>query len=574
MLLTGGAAKPGQLLLNEAKFYRAEGHQYQSEGNLVAAEASYRKAIIAHPLYAEAYNDLGVILESRNKLADAENSYKTALRINPGLAAAHSNLALLYEKQGKVKEAGEHWGNRVKLGSAGDPWTEQAREKLLQYNMPVPLTPEQMKVKRADEIKRALKDGQLHMRAKRWDRAAKEFQRVLELDPKNSKAAAHLKEVLTHWKKEKGLKPDPQREAERAYEAGQVYLKGGRLDWAEQEFKNALKIDPKHKGAARGLSDVQKARKILAEKGISADKGPDRDVLMAAMDAALLMQGATGQADQAKRWAEEAARKAGEAQKRLAAARMAAEEADRLAAIRKMEYEKWKSELDRRAAALREAEESARKATDRLAEETKKTEALHQVEAAQKQAEEAMQQAEQARQQAQAAMQMAEETKKQELAKEAQAAMQRAMEAKQLSEQASQEAQVLRRQLGTSVPEAKKPAQSTESSRRERWEAPERKSAPEPKKEPVKAVSPKEEEPSAAVSTDAKALAEQMERDKTKNRLQTIREIYQRGVTAMRQGRYEEAISHFQQVLELDPNHPEAKQGLKRAEIALSKSTK
>ena len=65
-----------------------------------------------------------------------------------------------------------------------------------------------------------------------------------------------------------------------------------------------------------------------------------------------------------------------------------------------------------------------------------------------------------------------------------------------------------------------------------------------------------------------------MTQDKGGARGQAIRELYQRGITAMRQGRYDEAVADFDQVLALDPNQPEARAALNRAKIALAKSTK
>ena len=75
-------------------------------------------------------------------------------------------------------------------------------------------------------------------------------------------------------------------------------------------------------------------------------------------------------------------------------------------------------------------------------------------------------------------------------------------------------------------------------------------------------------------SREAQVLAEQMTRQKAKSRQETIREIYQRGIVAMRQARYEEAVTSFQQILTLEPNQPDALQGLKRAQTALAKSKK
>ena len=73
---------------------------------------------------------------------------------------------------------------------------------------------------------------------------------------------------------------------------------------------------------------------------------------------------------------------------------------------------------------------------------------------------------------------------------------------------------------------------------------------------------------------EAKTLAETLAREKAKTWDLSASELYQRGVTAMRQGRYEDAAAHFQQVLALQPDHAQARQGLERAKAALEKSAK
>ncbi len=90
--------------------------------------------------------------------------------------------------------------------------------------------------------------------------------------------------------------------------------------------------------------------------------------------------------------------------------------------------------------------------------------------------------------------------------------------------------------------------------------------------EPIREKAQAKPEALQADRMDAQSIAEDLIREKKKTRLATTRELYQRGVAAMRQLRYEEAATHFQQVLILEPDHTEAKQGLKRAQTALAKA--
>ena len=60
--------------------------------------------------------------------------------------------------------------------------------------------------------------------------------------------------------------------------------------------------------------------------------------------------------------------------------------------------------------------------------------------------------------------------------------------------------------------------------------------------------------------------------EKKRSHDQAVQELIQRAQAAMRQGHYNEAMVHYQQALILDPKHPEAIQGLKRAQAALDRS--
>ncbi len=102
---------------------------------------------------------------------------------------------------------------------------------------------------------------------------------------------------------------------------------------------------------------------------------------------------------------------------------------------------------------------------------------------------------------------------------------------------------------------------------------------PEPAKaEPVKAAPPKEAPaPPAAVTkvpADARKLAEQLAAEKRKVRQTAIQDLNQRGVAAMRAGRYDEAMDLFRQILTLEPGNRNAQESLQRAEKAKAKAAK
>ena len=51
------------------------------KGDKKKAEESYRKAIKSDPAYAEAYNNLGIVLEARGAKSEAEAAYRKPLSL-------------------------------------------------------------------------------------------------------------------------------------------------------------------------------------------------------------------------------------------------------------------------------------------------------------------------------------------------------------------------------------------------------------------------------------------------------------------------------------------------------------
>jgi hypothetical protein len=74
-------------------------------GRLPEAEAAYRRALAIKPDYADAHNNLGVLLKNSNRLTEAEATYRQALKIKPAYAEAHNNLGNLLNESKRLTEA-------------------------------------------------------------------------------------------------------------------------------------------------------------------------------------------------------------------------------------------------------------------------------------------------------------------------------------------------------------------------------------------------------------------------------------------------------------------------------------
>lgn len=117
-------------LQRQARQYRRQGVELQRIGNLDTALSLYQKAIELDPVYAIAYNDLGIMYEAKGLLEQAEENYLKSIKIDPRYLSAYSNLALLYENKRNLDKATLYWEKRAELGSPDDPWTERAKQRL------------------------------------------------------------------------------------------------------------------------------------------------------------------------------------------------------------------------------------------------------------------------------------------------------------------------------------------------------------------------------------------------------------------------------------------------------------
>ena len=61
-----------------------------------------KKAISINPNFADAYNNLGIVLRELNRLDESEASYQKAISINPNFADAYSNLGFTLREKDKA----------------------------------------------------------------------------------------------------------------------------------------------------------------------------------------------------------------------------------------------------------------------------------------------------------------------------------------------------------------------------------------------------------------------------------------------------------------------------------------
>jgi hypothetical protein len=87
----------------EALFF--EGNCSMEAGDLTRAEACFREAVKIAPDFAEAYANLGYILDRQGATKTAEDCYRRSIALNPACSKTHLNLGALFADQKRFNEA-------------------------------------------------------------------------------------------------------------------------------------------------------------------------------------------------------------------------------------------------------------------------------------------------------------------------------------------------------------------------------------------------------------------------------------------------------------------------------------
>jgi tetratricopeptide (TPR) repeat protein len=101
----------------------------RAAGRNVEAEAALRAATRADPTFADAWYNLGDLLDEQGRSEAAIECLRTALRVAPDYADAMFNLALLLQRQNQYSEAADYW-RRYLANDCQLEWAARARRSL------------------------------------------------------------------------------------------------------------------------------------------------------------------------------------------------------------------------------------------------------------------------------------------------------------------------------------------------------------------------------------------------------------------------------------------------------------
>ena len=109
-----------------AEAAKNKGNAAYSNGDLEQAEQHYRRAVNLNPGYAEAHNNLALVLGAQQKYLEAEKHFLRAIAAKPDLSNAYFNLGCLFVDTGRTTDAAVQFRKTLAL----DPDNANAHAEL------------------------------------------------------------------------------------------------------------------------------------------------------------------------------------------------------------------------------------------------------------------------------------------------------------------------------------------------------------------------------------------------------------------------------------------------------------
>jgi tetratricopeptide (TPR) repeat protein len=256
---------------------------YADHGDLVSAVAEYKEAIRLKTDYAEAQDNLGVVLlKIPDRLNEAVAHFQEALRLDPEFAAAHNNLAnALMNFPGRLDDAVAEYQEAIRLKHDYAAAYDNLGGVLLK--MPNRLNEAIANLHEALLLKPDLADAHDNLGIALGDEgrdteAIAEFKEALRLKPDFVEAHNNLGQT---WLKmperiedaagqfEEALRLNPN-DAEAHNNLGIAFVAKGRIDEGVAQYKEALRLKPSfsdiHFNIAMAILNVPGRRHEAAEQ--------------------------------------------------------------------------------------------------------------------------------------------------------------------------------------------------------------------------------------------------------------------------------------------------------------------
>jgi len=225
--------------------------------NAEEARQLYEGIVKRHPGSAQAHYGLGRARAANKDLEGSVESLRAACKLFPYFGAAHFALALAYQRLRKAEEAREEFAlyekNKYDIPGAGDRLQAELNEL---YTSPANL----------------IGLGIEFARQRKWEQAAAEHEKALQIDPQLIRAHLNLisiygrvgqfKKAEEHYRAAVRLDPNSY---ESHYDYGVLLEAQGKYQEAEEAFRKVLEISPSHAEAQNNLGDLLQRQGKLAE---------------------------------------------------------------------------------------------------------------------------------------------------------------------------------------------------------------------------------------------------------------------------------------------------------------------
>ena len=225
---------------DDADAYYNMGILLQKQNKMEEAIGAYKKALSIKPDYANAYTNMGNAFKSQRKFEEAIEVYKKALSIKPDYAEVYNNIGIALQQKGNLEEA---IGAYKKALSIKPDYAEAS------FNTGIALQEQ-------GELEEAIKSYKKAVSIKPEDAGV--YNNIGIVLQKQNK----MKEAVKSYKKALSIKPDY---AEAYYNTGIALQEQNKLELSIKAYKKALSINPYYAEAYNNMGVILQNQNKLEE---------------------------------------------------------------------------------------------------------------------------------------------------------------------------------------------------------------------------------------------------------------------------------------------------------------------